>query len=232
MPLSVIAQNDSIPVQRDTMRIKVKVEDADNPHIWISFMAVNRRTRSGTFGDRWSEFDMVILKSDTLVVSARGYVPVMFSLKDSTAAPFKMFTVKLIREANLLPEATVVAIREFKDIEQDIKRLEKKKTSPYSPNYTKIQSPITALYEAFSKIEREKRKVAELEFEDAKRDLLKELLAKYVKGEIFILSEDEFDDFITFANPDMYFLQSASQYELIMFFKARFEEYDRYVRHH
>lgn len=214
----------------DTLRVKIKVEDKDNPHIWMSYFAVNRRTKTGVFGDRWSEFDMTILQSDTLVISSKGYIPRMITLKDSAYSAFKMFTIKLEKEAVLLPEATIVTIRDFKEIEKDIQRLQKEKTSAYQEDYIKLQSPITALYEAFSKIEREKRKVAELEFEDAKRDLLKELLAKYVKGDIIILSEAEFDDFITFSNPDMDYLRHASQYDLIIFFKARYEEYNRFVR--
>ncbi|HRE74614.1 MAG TPA: hypothetical protein PK637_16415 [Flavobacteriales bacterium] len=216
--------------QGDTIRIKVKVTDADNPHIWMNFFAVNKRSKQGTFGDRWSEFDMIVIKTDTITIKSNGYIPVLFSMKDSVSAPLKVFTVKMHKEAILLPEATVVVVREFKEIEKDIKRLEMKKTSPYTGNYTKIASPITALYEAFSKVEQEKRKASKLEYEDRKRELLKELLAKYVKGDIITLSESEFDDFIAFADPDMEFLQRASQYDLIMYFKTRFMEYDLYVR--
>lgn len=228
--LLLLSNSVGLWAQNDTIRLKVKVKDADNPHIWMYFFAINKRTSAGTFGDRWSEFDLVALKTDTIIVKASGYIPLQFTMKDSVYAPFKMFTVQLHKEAVLLPEATVVTVREFKEIEADIKRLEKKKTSAYSEGYTKIESPITALYEAFSKLEREKRKVAELEFEDRKRELLKELLAKYVKGDIVILSEDEFDDFITFSDPDMRFIQTATQYDLIMYFKSRYIEYDLYVR--
>jgi hypothetical protein len=214
----------------DTLRIRVKVEDLDNPHIWMNFFAVNKRTGAGAFGDKFSEFDMLVLKTDTIVVRSKGYVPMQFCMKDSAATPFKLFTIKLFKEALLLPEATVIATRDLKEIEQDIKKLEIKKTSAYAPGYLKVESPITALYEAFSKVEREKRAVAQLEFEDQKRAILRELLAKYVQGEIFILSESEFDDFITYCDPDLNMLKTMSQYDLIMWFKQRYLEYDRYVR--
>lgn len=214
----------------DTLRIRVKVEDLDNAHIWMNFIAVNKRTGAGAFGDKFSEFDMLVLKSDTIIVRSKGYVPMQFSFKDSVLTPFKMFTIKLFKEAILLPEATVIATRDLKEIEQDIKKLELKKTSSYGADYLKVESPITALYEAFSKVEREKREVAQLEFEDQKRAILRELLAKYVQGEIFILSEAEFDDFITYCDPDLNMLKNLSQYDLIMWFKQRYLEYDRYVR--
>jgi hypothetical protein len=51
-----------------------------------------------------------------------------------------------------------------------------------------------------------------------------------VQGEIFILSESEFDDFITYCDPDLNMLKTMSQYDLIMWFKQRYLEYDRYVR--
>ncbi len=192
-------------------------------------MAVNKRTGTGAFGDRNGTFEMRIRPADTITISARDYHTLNLCFRDSTWEKGKIWEVKLEKKPLELKTIEIRADREFTEIEKDIQRLEKRKTSSYS-EYGSLESPITALYERFSRIERQKQKVAELEYEDAKRDLLRELLAKYVKGDIISLSEEEFDDFIFFCNPDMNFLRSVSQYDLIMYFKIRFEEYSYYVR--
>ena len=214
----------------DTLRISVKVEDNQNKNLWVNFIAVNKRTGEGSFGNYYGKFDMIILRTDTIFVKAQGYETKLFCLKDSVGGYYREFTVRLNKEAYELPVVDVVTIREFEEIEKDIKRLEIKKTSDYS-SYNAMKSPITALYERFSNIGQQKAKVAEMEYEDAKRALLKELLSRYVTGEIISLSESEFDDFIAFCNPDIEFIRRTSQYDLIMYFKARYEEYKRYVRY-
>jgi hypothetical protein len=214
----------------DTIRISVKVEDKESPALWVNYIAVNKRTGEGSFGNYYGKFDMVILKSDTIHVKAQGYEPQIFCLKDSAGPYFREFTIKLAKLPYELKSVDIIAIRDFKEIEQDIQRLEKARTSDYG-EYNSFKSPITALYDRFSNIGQQKTKVAEMEYEDAKRALLKELLAKYVTGDIIALSETEFDDFITYCNPDMEFIKNSSQYELIMYFKARYEEYKRYVRY-
>ena len=58
-----------------------------------------------------------------------------------------------------------------------------------------FQSPITFLYQQFSKVERSKRLVAELENNDKRRELLQELFVKYVDYDIIQLESEEFKDF-------------------------------------
>ncbi|MCC7502913.1 MAG: hypothetical protein IT229_10315, partial [Flavobacteriales bacterium] len=88
-----------------------------------------------------------------------------------------------------------------------------------------FQSPITFLYQEFSKRERSKRLVAELRNEDRKRDLLKELLHKYVEYDIINLSNESFDDFIDFcAVPDPV-IKGLSQYEFLLYVQKKYELY-------
>ena len=88
-----------------------------------------------------------------------------------------------------------------------------------------ISSPITALYERFSKIEQSKRKVAEWENEDLRRDILKELFRLYIKNDIIDLKDDEFDAFIKYLNLSDTFIQNATQFELVMAIKGKYENF-------
>lgn len=88
-----------------------------------------------------------------------------------------------------------------------------------------LQSPIAFLYQQFSRRERSKRMVAELQNEQRKRELLKELLHKYVEYDIINLSDDAFDDFIDFcAVPDPV-IKGLSQYEFLLYVKKKYELY-------
>jgi hypothetical protein len=91
-----------------------------------------------------------------------------------------------------------------------------------------LQSPITALYQAFSKKEKNKAWIAEQTFKNDQKKVVKELLRVYVAYDIINLSEDEFDEFINFLNVDESFLKTASEMELIVFIKDKFEHFQLY----
>ena len=93
-----------------------------------------------------------------------------------------------------------------------------------------LQSPITALYQAFSKKEQNKRWIAEQQYKDDQRKIVKELLRLYVAFDIIELSEADFDDFITFLNLDEQFIKTASEMELILFIKDKYEHFKRMNR--
>ena len=88
-----------------------------------------------------------------------------------------------------------------------------------------LNSPITALYQAFSKKEQSKRKVAEMEFQDDQRAVVKELLRIYVAYDVVKLDEEDFDEFIYFLNVNPDFLRTASEFELIDFIKGKYEHF-------
>ena len=91
-----------------------------------------------------------------------------------------------------------------------------------------LQSPITALYQAFSKKEQNKRWIAEQEYKDNQRKVVQELLRLYVAFDIINLSEEEFDDFISFLNIDSDFLKTATEMELIVYIKDKYDHFKNY----
>jgi hypothetical protein len=95
-----------------------------------------------------------------------------------------------------------------------------------------LQSPITALYQAFSKREKNKQWISQMEYKDDQRKVLKELLRVYVAYEIVKLDEEEFDSFVEFLNIDEDFLKTASEMELITFIKDKFEHFSRVNNHY
>ena len=88
-------------------------------------------------------------------------------------------------------------------------------------------NPISLLYERFSKIEQSKRKVAEMEDEQLRRGVLKDLFHIYIKHDIINISDDEFDAFIDYCNLSDDFIKTVSDYELVTEIQEKYEEFER-----
>lgn len=178
----------------------------------------------GKFLNPDGSFQIYLEQGDTLVISCMGYLPYEFyadSIKSDTTF---LGTIKMDKAFNELAQHTVFPKRKISEIHDDLEktRLE----LPDRPTgIDALQSPLTALYMRFSKMEKSKAIVARMEYEDRKNALLKELFRVYVDAEIINLSPDEFENFIDFANVSDHFLRTASEYELISFFQLRYQEY-------
>jgi len=176
-----------------------------------NIIIVNKRTRTGTFGKSNGRFEITCLKSDTLSVTSLGFYSREITFKDSIYKPAYSLTIFLETRVFRVATVEVFAPRDLEKIQDDINKLGYDKRDYITGD--PIHNPITFLYEQFSRRERSKRLVAQLENEDLKRDLLKELFHHYVDYNIIELSDDEFDDFIDFINVSDEFLKSSSQYD-------------------
>ena len=118
--------------------------------------------------------------------------------------------------------AEVLAPRTLKQILRDIETLGYDEKDYRISSVDAFSSPITFLYEQFSRVERSKRLVAELENTDRRRELLQELFSKYVDYDIIQLDADEFKAFAEFCDPGDELLQTWTQYEFIIYVKRQF----------
>lgn len=178
----------------------------------------------GKFLNSDGSFQIYMKEGDTLVISCMGYVPFEFYADTLSQDTIWLAQIKMDKSYSELAEHTVFPKRKISEIHDDLEktRLE----LPDRPTgVNALQSPLTALYTRFSRMERSKAIVARMEYEDRKNALLKELFRVYVDAEIINLSPDEFENFIDFANVSDHFLRTASEYELISFFQLRYNEY-------
>jgi hypothetical protein len=127
-------------------------------------------------------------------------------------------------EVSLKP-VDIVSPRDLEEIQKDIETLGFDEKDYMLSGVDAVSSPITYLYQQFSRRERNKREVAEMRNNDKRRALLKELFRKYVDAEIISLRDEEFDDFIDFCRVSDDFMKSSTQYDFIMYVKKRFELY-------
>src|SRR5690606_19521059 len=184
---------------------------------------VNRTTGKGVFGQPNGTFSVYVNDADSITVSIKGYDMIQYVVHaDSNCQDTRYFFIEgkpqEVREVVVRPVKTLDQIRE----ERESLALRETRTVT---GLEAIQSPITALYQAFSKKERSKRMVAELEYLDDQREIVRQLLRTYVAYDVVDLSEEEFDEFIFFLNVNPDFLRTATECELIEFIKGKYEHF-------
>jgi hypothetical protein len=211
-------------VAQDTIYVKGKVYDpkTSTPDL-TNFMVVNLRTQHGIFGKADGSFSMDISRQDTLVVAVTGYEFRKFCFADSAVKDTINLLIALKEKLVKLPEVRILAPRDLEAIERDIQKLGYNKKDYQESGINAFESPITFLYQEFSRFEQLRRHNAELVNEDKRRKLLKELLSRYVAAEIISLSNSDFDRFIDFVGVSEEFMKRATQYEFMVYIKNRYE---------
>jgi hypothetical protein len=134
-------------------------------------------------------------------------------------------------EAYKLKQVTIYAIKKQEIIRKEIDSLQLQNTDDYQ-HYNSLESPITALYERFSKREADKRKVAELIYEDRKKEVLRDLLALYISYDILELSDEEFTEFLNGVYVPDDVLKNYSDYQLGEFVRKQYIAYKEYKKQH
>ena len=185
-----------------------------------SAMAVNRESGGGVFVERDGSFLLRACPGDTLVFGAIGF----YSIERQVVKSMKLseLNISLYRLQVEVGVAEVYAPRALREIINDIEALGYEEKDFRVSGVNAMQSPITFLYEQFSKREQSMRLEAQLINDDNRRDLLQELFVKYVNYDIVQLRPEEFSDFAAFCDPGDELLQKWTQYEFILYVKRQF----------
>ncbi len=195
---------------------------------FLRVIIANQRSGVGKFGDQDGRFNFTCQKKDTLIISVIGYETLKLSFADSLYKPHYMIRIALKRLEINLREVSVFPKRELEKIYRDIDRLGYNESDYKISGVDALQSPITFLYESFSRRAQKNRLAIELQNEERRRDLLKELLGRYVDASIIDLEPREFDVFIDYCKISDFILQNATQYQFIQIIRDKFKEFKRY----
>ena len=225
-----IAGNAQALLNRDTIQVTCQVKD-ENGQPLANVILINKRTRQGAFGSAGGYASTRCLRSDTLTLTALGFYSRDVSFRDSLGKNEYHLVIHLETRVYRTAMVEVFAPRDLEEIQKDIGKLGYNESDYMLSGLNAAQSPITFLYQQFSKKERSKRLVAQMVNEDKKRELLKELFQHYVDYHIIELSDDEFDQFVDFINVSDEFMKSSSQYDFLIFVRDRFRDYKIYKRH-
>ncbi|HEX5002072.1 MAG TPA: hypothetical protein VFW78_06225 [Bacteroidia bacterium] len=210
---------------QDTIHVKGYVYEKETHNAVNNLMVVNMRSQEGGFVPTGGRLSLTILKTDTIIVAATGYTTMKLSFTDSAAKPEYNIRIVMKRLEITLKPVEIFTQRDLEEIQKDIETLGYDEHDYMIGGASAFESPITYLYEQFSRRERNKREVAEMRNNDRRRALLKELFRKYVDNDIIQLKDEEFDDFIDFCRVSDDFIKSSTQYDFIMYIKKRYELY-------
>jgi hypothetical protein len=224
----LIGQEDTVQTKTEENLVTImgKVGDPDLISPFYSIMIVNKRSRLGHFGKFDGTFSVKARQSDTILISTRGYEVVTLCFKDSVTTDVYQVNIKL---SMVQFQSAVVEVKPLKTLNELKEARSKlamgKLRTPDPKGINAFASPITALFNIFSSKEKSKRLLLELEYEASKKELLKEMMRIYVHNDIIDLEPHEFDDFIDFLNLDEGRLKTASDYQLIVYIKDKFQHY-------
>lgn len=220
-------QSDSTLTANDSLiTIKGSVVDTTKSVAFYNLMVVNKTAGRGIFGSYNGEFSIEVKKGDLVAISVTGYKTQYISFKNKAYKPVYEVTIYLDLLEYTSDSVEVKPYKTLKELQEERAAISKREV-PKVTVTSAIQSPITALYMAFSKREKTKRLIAEMEYQDQKREVVKEILRVYVHNDIIDLEDDEFEAFITFLNLNDNFLRNATDYELITYIKYKYEHFRR-----
>lgn len=206
--------------------IKGRVIDTNYSVGFYNLVVLNKSVGKGIFGEYNGKFNITVKKTDTIGISVRGYQTIYLSYADSAYQKTYSDRFYIQELAYTTDEVVVKPLKTLEELKEERANIAKREV-PTVTVTNAIQSPITALYVAFSKREKTKRMIAEMEFQDKQDEVVREILRIYVHNDIFDLSKDDFDEFIRFLNLNTEFLKSASDYELVTYIKAKFEHFQK-----
>ncbi len=203
--------------------LRGKVEDTLNKHAFLNLMVVNTSNGKGVFGQPDGTFGVYINNNDSIVLSIKGYERYGFRVKGDSSCHFEIYAA-VERKARQIDEVVIKPLKSIQEIKEERAALALRDTRTIT-GLEAFQSPITALYQRFSKKEQSKAAVAQKQYEDSKEQVVQELLKLYVSYDIIKLNNDDFIDFIRFMSIDENFLKTATDIELITFIKDKLEHY-------
>ncbi|PHR46802.1 MAG: hypothetical protein COA32_09990 [Fluviicola sp.] len=199
------------------------VKDTARPQGFYNLMVINMSTKQGVFGGAKGDFSVYARIDDTIAFSVSGYNKRIIVVKadDDCQMDTMIYLESKVQEYETVEVYPIKSLEEIKKEREDLSKRETRTVTGVNV----LQSPITALYERFSKKAQSKRLVAEMEHQDNINSILKELLRVYVSYDVVYLEEDQFEAFVYFLNIDEHFLKTASDYELITYIKDKLEHY-------
>jgi len=210
-------------VQCERVLLKGKVVDVFQPRSFYNLMVVNKTTGKGVFGRPDGNFSAYASEGDRIVLSIKNYPKYDFLVEPDSNCQFLIYK-EIERLPQELEEVIIRPLKTLKQIKEERAELAMRDTRIVS-GINAFESPISALYQAFSKKEKNKRWIAEQEYKDDKARIVKELLSLYVAYDIIELDSDQFDSFVSFLNINEDFLKTASEMELVLFVKDKYEHF-------
>ncbi len=198
-------------------------KDTTSRQSFYNMFIVNKTAGRGVFGKPDGTFSIQVNPGDSIYFTISGYqtVKMQVTADHDCKHEFNRFINPLEYRKQEVVVYPIKSLNQIKEEREQLARVETRMVTGYAA----LKSPITALYQEFSRRERMKKKLAELEFQDNMEKVVKELIRVYVAYDIMDLEEEEFLDFIRFMNLNEEMLKNTTDYQLIMYIKEKYIHY-------
>jgi hypothetical protein len=210
--------------------VKVRAFVMDTLHRPITYVFVaNKNTQDAIVDMDGATVEWTAKITDTLIFSSQSYGMRKYAVKDSMKNAICQITVVLNPLSKNLNEVQIIAPKNASEIRTEIQKLHLETTDVYK-DVNAFQSPITALYEAFNKNEQAKRKVAQLEYEENRTRILKDICRLLRSYQVIDPSEKELDAFVHYIPLDESILKGSTDYEIGLTVKEAFQKFKKIYR--
>jgi hypothetical protein len=192
-------------------------------------IVVNMRTQKGILANEDGSFTIMALTGDTIGFRTIGYEFRRVIIGDSLTINNNLI-ICLTKQSYQLNEVMIIPQRGLDSIAKDISKLGYDERKFILQGVDAIQSPVTYLYQLFSRNEKSKREVAFLLNEDARRHLLRELLNYYSSSGFINVSTKDYDEFIAYCALNEAQLKTLTQYELAVYIKKKYQIFQKHFK--
>jgi hypothetical protein len=194
---------------------------------FTDMLVVNMTKGTGVYGNLDGSFEITVKQHDVIKISCRGYTTATISMKDSVYKKEYFVFVKL-KFLEIIQENPVI-IRPQPTIE-DLKTSQNNIGSyQYKPLVNNaldmFMSPLTAIYQMFSKREAEKQKYAMFMSQKEIDDYVTNVSRYLSKSGVIDLTEEEMPYFVARCPINEDFAKEASLYDVSIVIKSCYEEY-------
>src|SRR5665213_1529750 len=218
------AQTPTVSVAQ-SITVSGRVFDVNDSNALPAPLILNKRTEIGESGVAGGEFSLSGIQTDTFLITAGGYDIKRICFADSILKSVYTLKVGLSLKPNILRPVAIYPAKDLNAILKEREGLGVVQTRETVGITDAVESPITYMYERFSRDGKSRQAVAVMENKDKVNEVLKDLFRTYNKAGVISMDESEFDQFIAYLNIPESYLKTASDYELAYAIRQKYLQY-------
>lgn len=215
----------ALAAQSRPITVHASVYDLKDSMAQPAPLIVNRTLGTGLMAGPGAVVTITGTNLDTFLLAAGGYEMVKFCFRDSAVKTTYTLRVGLKMKETVMNSVAIYPIKDLDDIKKERAGIGQERTTTTEGLTDAVSSPITYIYDRFSREGRSRAAVAMMENQDKQKDILKDLFRTYIRSGVIDLKEEEFDAFITYLNIPEWYLKTASDYDLALTIRQRYLQY-------
>lgn len=207
------------------IELKGQVQRDDSTHFTIDqVLIVNKTNNTGTLSDIKGFYRIKVDSSSVLIVKKLGYLNDTIYVKRYWSE-VKNGSIQKNIYLKLSPVILPTFVLKYKYVSVDPVERRKEWAYVLDRSHASAQSPITAIYQQFSKKGKELRKLEALYYEDEKRRYMDQRFSRFKAVILTGLAGEDLDAFLMSCRPSYEIMLLYNDYDLYERIRLCYEEY-------